>query len=202
MMEATGWCSVIDLSILVCAIHTRYDNFTLRVQRQLFEQYEQLPPQWKDRVEVLVLTDTKRLSIGAKRNVLANAAAGKYIVFVDDDDRIADGYVWRLLDATISNADVITFLAEVTLDGGPPKVCHYSKDWPHDYNTDGQYRRLPNHICCVQRRHALATGWGDLNYGEDAHYGPRLLPHLKSQFHINAVLYYYDFSSETSESKR
>lgn len=191
-----------DLSILVCAIHTRFDNFTLRVQQQLYQQYNALWPGDQDRVEVLVLSDTKRMSIGYKRNVLANAATGKYIVFVDDDDRVAGHYVRSLLNATMSDADVLTFLAEVTLDGGPPKICHYSKDWPHDYNTDSQYRRLPNHICAVQRRHALATGWGDLNYGEDADYGPRLLPRLHSQYHIDDTLYYYDFNSRTSESKR
>lgn len=191
-----------DLSVLVASIHTRYRSFGLAIQDQLFTQYRSLPPQHIERVEVMVLTDTKSLSIGHKRNALLNASTGRYIVFVDDDDRVDGSYIASLLAATETDADVITFNSSVSLDGDPPKLCRFSMRYRQDYNTADEYLRIPNHLCAVKRGLAREVGWGDINYGEDRDYSTRLLPLLDTEYHIDKVLYHYDFNEETSESKR
>lgn len=189
-----------DLSVLVASIHTRYRNFGLAIQDQLFSQWKALPN--PDRVQVMVLTDTKSLSIGHKRNALARAATGRYIQFIDDDDRVAANMMASVLEATSTDVDVITFRASVRINGGPPKICRYSRTFGADYNTEEEYRRIPNHLCVVKRELALDTTWGDVDYGEDRDYSTRLLPRLKTEHEINQVLYFYDYSDRTSESKR
>ena len=192
---------MIDLSILVLSIHTRYRTFGLAIQDQLWSQYARLSEKDQARVEILVLTDSKSLTIGAKRSILANAARGRYVQFVDDDDRVDDHMIDYVLAATAHNADVITFLVSVTLDGGPAKICRYSRSYRQDYNTETEYRRLPNHICTVRRELAVETGWEDITWGEDRDYSTRLLPKLGTEFALNRVLYHYDYSGETSESR-
>ena len=81
---------MIDLSILVCSVHTRYDTFAPKIQKQLYDQYNALSEADQDRVETIVLTDNKKMMLGHKRNTMVEVAQGRYIVFVDDDDRIAD----------------------------------------------------------------------------------------------------------------
>lgn len=192
---------MIDLSILVCSVHTRYKTFLPKIQDQLFSQLSALPEPDQDRVEIIVLTDNKQMMLGHKRNTMIDIAQGKYIVFVDDDDRIADDYIAELLKGTASNADCIVFQAEVSLNGEPSKLCYYSKDHKRDYNKPSSYYRIPNHICCVKRSVSLKSSFPNVLYGEDAGYGKVLLPFLKTEHKIDKVLYYYDYNAETTETQ-
>lgn len=192
---------MISLSILVCSVHTRYKTFLPKIQDQLYDQLAALPEADQERVEIIILTDNKKMMLGHKRNVMVDIAQGKYIVFVDDDDRIANDYITQLLKATESDADSIVFQAEVSLNGEPPKICYYSKDHRRDYNHKDGYYRIPNHICCVKRDVSLKSTFPNILYGEDAGYGKVLLPHLKTEHKIDKVLYYYDYSSETTETQ-
>lgn len=192
---------MIDLSILVCSINTRYDNFLLKIEDQLFKQYEALSDEDRERVEILVLTDNKQMMLGHKRNTMVNIAQGKYITFVDDDDRVAEDYIQELLNATASDADSIVFQAAVSLNGALPKTCYYSKDYGHDYNKDDGYYRIPNHICCIKREVSLKSSFPNVLYGEDAGYGKVLLPHLKTEHKIDKILYYYDYNARTTETQ-
>lgn len=192
---------MVDLSILVCSVHTRYDNFLLKIEKQLFDQYAALAEDDQQRVEIVVLTDNKAMMLGHKRNVMVELAQGKYVAFVDDDDRVADTYIQQLLDATKTDADAIVFQAEVSLNGEPPKLCYYSKEVRRDYNTNDAYYRIPNHLCCIKRAVSLKSSFPNILYGEDAGYGKVLLPFIKTEHKIDAVLYYYDYSSATTETQ-
>lgn len=192
---------MIDLSILVCSVHTRYDTFLPKIEKQLFEQYAALSEADQERVEIIVLTDNKKMMLGHKRNVMVEMAQGEYIVFVDDDDRIADDYIYSILEGTKSGADCIVFQAEVTLNGEAPKLCYYSKDVRQDFNTPSAYHRIPNHITCVKRSVSLKSSFPNVLYGEDAGYGKVLLPYLETEYKIDKVLYYYDYNSETTETQ-
>lgn len=196
-----GATSKIDLSVLVCSIHTRYNTFLPKIQKQLFEQYNNLENTDQDRVEIIILTDNKKQMLGHKRNLMVNMAQGRYVQFVDDDDRIADDFVVQLLEAIKSNADCIVFQAEVSLNGERPKTCHYSKDYKHDYNSNDEYFRIPNHICCIKREVSLKSSFPHVLYGEDAGYGKVLIKYIKTEHKINKVLYYYDYNSDTTETQ-
>ena len=154
-------------------------------------------------VNIVVLKDRKELPVGTKRNLLMQAASGEYIVYHDCDDRPADNYKEQLLEAIgISGADVITFVVSVSLNGAPPKLCFYSKDYKGDYNDSNSYYRLPNHLMCVKRKLALQVPFAEINFGEDADYAKRLKPLLQTEYNIVKVLYHYDFNSQTTETQR
>ena len=192
---------MIDLSVLICSTHTRRATFGRSIQEQVFGQYEALSPEAQQSVEILMLTDNKKMMLGHKRNVMVDAAQGRYVVFVDDDDRLELDYLATLLDATVSDCDVITFLVSVRLNGGKPKECRYSIDFDRDRNTARHYERLPNHICAVKKEIAQQVSFPNIPYGEDAGYSKLLKPLLHTEFPINRVLYHYDYFTETTEAQ-
>lgn len=191
------------LSILVPSVHTRYMNGTnMRIQSQLFGEWRELPEDQRAEIEILILTDTKSRTIGAKRNDMLDMAQGEYVAFVDDDDRVTPDYLQTLLRATDSRVDVITFQVEVSLNGDPTaKPCYYSLDYLSDYNGADAYYRLPNHLMCVKRDLARKARFPETQRGEDAEYAKRLRPLLRTEHPIHRVLYYYDFNSQTTETQ-
>lgn len=141
------------------------------------------------------------MMLGRKRNILVDIAQGRFVTFVDDDDRIAPDYMRTLLDATDHDADVITFLASVSLNGEPPKICKFSKDFDCDRNTPDGYERWPNHLCCVKRELAASVDFPNIPYGEDAGYAKLLHPLLRTEYAIDRVLYHYDYDIRTTEAQ-
>lgn len=191
----------IKLSILIPSVYSRRNTFLPRILNEIDEQYEKLSNEQKEQVEILTFIDNKKIMLGDKRNLMIDQAQGAYVVFVDDDDRLSKDYIVSLLEATNSGADVITFKAEVSLNNSAPKICIYSKDYDKDYNTEQNYHRLPNHICCVKKEIAERVQFPSIIYGEDSAYAKMLKPLLKSQYFIDKVLYYYDYNSETTETQ-
>jgi len=186
------------LSILVPSVAERRNTFLPKCLDMLYGQLELLSIEQQKSVEVLFLIDNKERMLGSKRNNLIDIAQGEYIVFVDDDDRIESDYISSLLTATESNADVITFLASVSLNGDPAKICHYSNKYAKDYNTTDTYHRLPNHICCVKKEIAKRVPFLNIKNGEDSAYSKMLKAHLRTQTEINKVLYHYDYNEKTT----
>jgi glycosyltransferase involved in cell wall biosynthesis len=191
------------LSILICTIPGRAKTFLPSILDQLKPQYEH-----DATVEVLYLGDNKSMTVGEKRNWLVKMAKGEYVVFVDDDDRIAPDYVTTLLsgitlrqDKGIS-PDAVCFHAEIRLNGGLPVPVYYSAKYGHDQNLPGKYLRIPNHLMCVKRRLALDTPYADISRGEDADYARRLLPKIQIEHLLAKTLYYYDFNSSTTEAQK
>lgn len=190
---------MIDLSVLVPSIAARRATFAPRIQEQLFGQVEVLPD--PSRVEVLVLTDNQTLGLGHKRNLMVSMAQGRYVVFVDDDDRVTDDYIAALLEATASDCDAIVFQCSVSLNGKPPKICYHSKDHKSDHNTATAYYRFPSHICAVKRELSLLVPYESSNFGEDTAFSRALLPHLTTEHRIDRVLYHYDYNTLTTATR-
>jgi len=186
-----------DLSILICSVAERHDNFALAIQRQIYDQLSQLDD--PTRVEVILLTDTRSMSIGTKRNHLVNMATGRYTVFVDDDDEIADDYVASLLDATNSGADVLTFRLEYRLNGKERWTVRHSIHF-----TDDHQRKLntPRHTSAVRRDIALQLPFMESSYGEDADWAKRLVKVAKTEQVIGKTLYIYQDVPRTSIARQ
>lgn len=141
--------------------------------------------------------------LGEKRNIMVDLAQGEYVVHVDDDDRLHPEYIQTLLNAiNETHADVITFLAEVTINGETPKICDYSIHHQRDYNTHNEYKRLPNHICCVKKSVSVKASFPSIPKGEDSAYSKLLLQHIVSEHQIKKVLYYYDYNDDTTETQQ
>lgn len=189
------------LSILVCSTHTRYNSFLQNILDQLFGQWNKLNDTEKKEVEILSLIDNKSIILGEKRNWLINIAQGRYIAFVDDDDRVSDDYMVSLLHGINSNADVITFTVSVSLNGNARKPCFYSRKFEKDRNFPDRYERLPNHLMCARSELAAQVLFPSIVFGEDSDYAIRLKPLLKTEFAINKTLYFYDYNDSTTETR-
>lgn len=195
----------VALTVLVPSVSTRRKTFGPAMTDALFTQHERLTADQQRRVEIIIVTDAGRsggMVVGDKRNAMVRMARGTYVVFVDDDDRVTDDYLLTLLQATDSGADCITFNLMCGLNGAAPKLCRYSLEYTKDHNASDHYQRLPNHITAVRRVLMLACPFPSKQFGEDADYAQRLRPSLKTQHRIDRVLYHYDFSDKTSETRQ
>jgi len=185
------------LSVLVCSVAERCDNFAVEIQRRIYEQVNKLDN--PSEVEVIVLSDNRQMSIGTKRNHLVRMASGQYTVFVDDDDDIADDYVTSLLEATASGADVLTFRLEYRLNGKKKWTIkhsiHYTDDNRRGTNT-------PRHTSAVRRDIALQLPFPETSYGEDAEWAKSLLKVAESEHIIDKTLYIYRDVPATSVARQ
>jgi len=148
--------------------------------------------------EIIICTDNKVLSVGAKRNLLISKAKGKYICFVDDDDIVSNAYVSKILEAAKENPDVIVFDVARYEGGKPDRMARYGAEYKRDSNTANCYYRLPNHLMPVLRSIALKEPFKEISFGEDSDYSQRILPHLKTQTRITETLYEYRFDKTKS----
>lgn len=190
------------LSILICSVHTRRNNFLPAILNEISVQYERLSDELKKEVEILVLIDNKKIMLGTKRNYLVDMAQGEYVVFIDDDDRVHTDYIKCLLEATFDDSDVIVFQAIVSIPEQPKKPCYYSIKFEQDMNHPGHYERLPNHICCIKRKHVLKVEFPAIPYGEDSGFSKDIIKYLKTETNINQILYLYDYNPETTETQQ
>jgi glycosyltransferase involved in cell wall biosynthesis len=185
------------LSILICTLPSRLPRLATLL--------DNLTKQTKGRkdVEIIYLGDNKSITVGQKRNTLLAMARGKYVTFIDDDDRIHPQYTALILQAIEQQPDVINFMVEITTNGANPKPVTYSAAFEADKDYPDRYERLPNHLMVVRKELAVqAGGFPAINCGEDAAYAIKLRPLIKRQANIPHVLYYYDFNSRTTEAQK
>lgn len=188
----------IKLTVCICSVMQRINNFLPIILNEIDRQT-------KDRldVEVLVLIDNKKRGLGEKRNEMVNIAKGMYLTFIDDDDRISADYIDTLVNAIDSNpnVDVINFISNVSLNGSEYKPMYFSLKNLSNYHDDFKYYRSPNQLMCIRIDLAKSTPYVLVGY-EDFIYMADLLPKLKTEYNIDKVLYYYDFSNDTTETQR
>ncbi|WP_245851007.1 glycosyltransferase family 2 protein [Paenibacillus herberti] len=145
-------------------------------------------------VELLVLTDNRKRTTGAKRNSLLKQAQGRFIVFIDDDDRITEDYVHRLLEQIERepDADCIVFDVMVHSGGKPLRPCKYGTEYQYGMDANFYYRK-PNHLMAYRREIAQRHHFADVSFGEDDEWAGRASADVKRQLRIDAVLYHYDW---------
>lgn len=150
-------------------------------------------------VEVLYLVDNGELSTGTKRNHLLSEAKGKYVVFVDADDWVADYYIEDMLKALQSDPDCVAINGTYTKDGKNETKWFLSKDNPNKtvtLNGEATFLRTTNHITATKRELALLCGgFPDKSNGEDSAYSAALNPFLKSEVVISRPMYFYRYIS-------
>lgn len=182
------------LSILICTLTKRKHNLV-----SLLESLEKQP--FFNEIEILYLGDNKKRNVGKKRNDLLKLAQGEYVTFIDDDDKITTDYIQNLLEGIKLGVDVVNFEVECSVNGGQYKKVYYDINYRTDKNLPNHYERIPNHLMCIRRELALQAMFPDKNFAEDRVFAQQLLPLLKTQAAIRKTMYYYIFSSKTSETQ-
>jgi glycosyltransferase involved in cell wall biosynthesis len=158
-------------------------------------------------VEILGLFDNKKRTVGEKRQDLLNLARGKYLVFIDDDDRISDDYVSEILNAIKNNTDTdcIVFDCICCENNSHVKThCKYGIEFEYGHlNCDKkEWRGKPAHTMVYKSSIAKSHCYESTNYGEDINWVVRACKDIKHQTRIDKVLYYYDCQSLTTSETR
>jgi len=181
------------LSILIPTLESR-DTLCDRLCRHLDQQVKHNNAE--NEVEILTLRDDGSATVGAKRNQLMDLASGRFIVYVDDDDRVSDDYVGQIIRAIDHDpdADCIVFAAEITFRGKHPRKMLHSiehKDWQH---RDGQYVRPPCHITPIRNSIASRYAFPAVDYTEDRDWTMQMSRDgvLAREVSIDSVLYFYN----------
>ncbi|MCY9544679.1 glycosyltransferase family 2 protein [Paenibacillus alvei] len=175
------------LSLLIPSVPERLSALS-RLLADLHQQAMGKP------VEILVLIDNKKRTIGDKRNQLLKQAQGRFVAFIDDDDHVSPNYVDTLLEAIDQQprADCIVFDVQVKLNGIKDKLCKYGIEYQHGHDEHYYYRK-PNHLMCYAKRVAIEHQFQDISYGEDDEWGGRCAADIRLQHRIPQVLYTYDW---------
>lgn len=189
------------LSILVPSLRERMDKLCALYDK-LNRQAQGLP------VEILVLLDNRTRTIGAKRQSLLEQARGRFVVFVDDDDDVLDGYVYEITNAILHDptVDVVVFDQLFTHNGSDPVRIVFDighkVDSQVDMTTDPAARRRPWHVMAWRRVLAQQGRFSERNYGEDADWVDQVAPLAVRQTRIERALSLYRYDDAVSEAKQ
>jgi glycosyltransferase involved in cell wall biosynthesis len=202
--------SEIKFSVLILSIPSRNESL-MAAMKQLQEQAD-ATGQGKA-VEILVLLDNRSKSISEKRNDLLQAARGKYIAFLDDDDAISKEYMSKILAAIdeYDGVDCISFNQWCTINGEPMNVEFgignpHGHLWRDEDGFLGDIKRPPYHMCVWRREIAQSElfnqmiGENGQSYAEDIDWLLRLYPKVQTEHHIPDALHGYIYNSKTTTS--
>lgn len=192
------------VSFLICGLESRpWEAVRDELERQIKESGKE--------AEVIVDVDNGELSSGTKRQRLIDSSAGEYVVFVDDDDTISDGFVSEIVrDAETLSPDIISFNMMFQRRPSPFEMRRKKKihrevwklGWWPDNRKAG--KMSANHLCAWKSDIAKSVAWcPSLGYGDDQlWYGPlyAAFPGLYCH-HIDKVLYTYLFNPSTTQNQ-
>ena len=184
-----------DLSVCICSLEDRRP-----LLETLLSSLRASQSQSSLRIELLVLTDNRELTIGEKRNKLAQQAKGKYCCFVDDDDGIAPDYFKEIEEVLrfFPAADCVSMTGMYYVDGIAHKPFYHSLRHKSYREDDIAYYRPPNHLNPILTGFVRHIGFTKKNHGEDTDFAMRLhnADLLWNEASVRKTLYHYYFRSK------
>jgi len=151
----------------------------------------------QNRIQILSLCDTQEMSVGEKRNWLMDMAyQSKYIQYLDDDDKVSNGFLLKMYEATLTDTDVITFRGEYHEAGVYNSDFIISSLLQTNSNLGNVLYRRPNHICAVKRDIAIQCKFPPISNAEDKAYSEAICKLIKTETHIPEKLYFYMFDKD------
>lgn len=184
----------IKLSIMVATVPNRIDFFYPKIMKSLINQTKK----YND-VELIAMFDNKKRTIGKKRQDMIDLSQGDYVVFVDDDDRVSDDYVDKIMTALYNNptTDCVVFDAFTRINGDAGRRVRFGIEY-ENYNEGNELRSKPSHTCVYKSEIAKKHKFVDINRGEDINWMNRACKGIKNQTKINDILYFYDAEYNTT----
>lgn len=185
------------ISILIPSIPQRLDRL-----KELIQKYESYISKYDLTMEIISITDNKRMRIGEKRNALVSLAKGEFWVMTDDDgDELTEAYFNTIRNMYFLSPapDVITYLQSARINEDHSTVKFGLKNINEDLVKDGITNRPAWH-CCTWRKEAVKDARFDssLNWGEDDLFS-RTANHLaKTEIHIPEICHIYQHDSATT----
>lgn len=191
----------IKLSILIPSIPSRRYYFLNTFLDMIEKQITNIK---RDDIELLVFYENKKRILGEKRNNLMDLAKGKFLTFIDDDDRISDDYLTSIMKEIDSdeNCDCIVFDCICTINGKNPHHCRYGKEYQEN---NARYPKIwtgkPRHTMVFNSDLARKFRFPILNFAEDVQWANQICHSIKNQRRIEKILYYYEFNDSTTETR-
>jgi glycosyltransferase involved in cell wall biosynthesis len=189
------------LSILIPSTPARAQNKMIELFTILEKQVNKLANP-KD-VELLVLLDNKRRSIGYKRESLLHIARGNFVAFMDDDDIVHDFYIEEAIKAIDCSpgVDVITFKEYVYINNSPRYELTFELGYErNDAVQIPNAKRPPWHCCFWNRKLAQKFHFPDLMYGEDWAWAEQINKVAKTSHHIDKFMRTYVYNDQVTEA--
>ena len=187
--------NTIILTILVPTVPSRIDYFYPRIMKQLLDQTNKY-----NNIEIVSLFDNKKRTIGKKRDEMLKLAQGKYVTFIDDDDRISDDYIDEIMNAIDNNdVDCIVYNVNCCVNNGRNKLCKYGIEFEYgDIKGGLEWRGKPAHTMIWKTSIAKKHNYSNKQNGEDMDWVKRAHLDIKTQYRIDKILYYYDANYATT----
>lgn len=153
---------------------------------------EYVPWQDEDMVKVMRLLSNKGVS--RARNVGLKKARGKYIVFIDSDDLVADDYIEQIFKAIETEPDTV-YISWRSIDGKLGKIINGPDDEFNAWNR------------CVWNRVFSRAYIGGITFNEDKQIAEddqflKDLPEADSKTYISKPIYFYRAGREDSLTQR
>jgi len=175
---------------MICALKEREALFNSLIQK-LKGQIDDLGA--RNSMEILRFCDNRELRTGVKRNMLVDAARGKYISFIDDDDDISDNYVRLLYEGIQQNKDCLSLEGILTTNGKNPQRFVHSIKYKVYKKRLGVYYRPPNHLNVIKKALVKGFRFPEKNFSEDFEWSMAVCRSgiLKTEVVINEPVYFY-----------
>lgn len=153
-------------------------------------------------IEVLLLVDNKKRTIGEKREALKNISQGDYFMFVDDDDDLYS--IEEIYEAACKHdVHVITYKVRCRNADGSTYIvtCGLGNEVEHN-SVDGRYVDLkrPPFMQSAWSKEFKTIRYPKLNYAEDWGWLQVALEYAKTQIFIDKILAAYNFNPKISEA--
>ena len=179
-----------DWSILIPTIPGREVKLQALIA-SIHEQRQKICPHL--RIDINVYFDNRELSIGAKRQALLQGAKGKYVSFIDDDDRVLEPYFEDAAACIAQNLDVCRLrgtIAQYTF-------THSLVTKLDSMMAEGDvFLRPPNHLNVLLTDVAKCVPFSDAIQGEDFDWAVKLSKtgYLKTEYTSDPsrIHYIYD----------
>jgi len=183
-------------SILICTIPPRKAMLNLLLN-ELYHQIREC--NLTDDIEILWLTDEDgdKLTIGEKRQRLIEAANGKYVCFIDDDDWVATEYIRFIHTVLLKDPDVVGLTGIITVNRKQRTAARFihSSRYKSYFKNKGVYYRPPNHLNPMLKTIAELVPFEYKSHGEDTDWAMALckLAPYHRELYIEKPLYFYRY---------
>lgn len=156
-------------------------------------------------VTVLAWRNAGRPTLGEIRDGLVRDAPGRYVSFIDDDDRVPDYYVAEFMAAFAEDPDHVGFQLDYSTNGiGQEIVDHSLRHRRWHRSSDGRLLRDFTHIDPIRREIAMHGTFVTHrpNRAEDRHWVKQVRPYVGTEVYIDKIMYYYEWREDTSAWQR
>jgi hypothetical protein len=152
------------------------------------------------RIAIAIGFDNREVTIGAKRQSMLQAAQGKYVSFIDDDDRVSAHYFEDAAACIAGNFDCMRLRGEIV--GYTWTFTHSTANKLTDFMAnETTFLRPPNHLNVMKADIAKTTQFCDATSGEDLDWAIKLARtgFLRTEYQSDEgrIHYTYDLGDRT-----